>query len=214
MSSCAVLNDWIEQKLDSVVEYHKHVIDVPPAEEYLKVNKYAQLSKIEKDSLVIHLREITQVHQLVASNKEDLVNKEDLADGDEDPLIIILNDLGDIPKCPPDDETEIQIELVNKFEPKLSKLDIKKNLKSETIDDAIKILQKIPGFSGDTFLEIFVRMKLHCKKHGEEELAKEVNNVIANLQNLAKHGLVKPDNGFNSFMKDVQIEPLTKEHTW
>jgi len=62
-------------------------------------------------------------------------------------------------------------------------------------------LQKIPGFSGDTFLEIFVRMKIHCKKQGEEELAAEVNNVIANLQNLTKHGLVKPDNGFNSFFK-------------
>jgi len=85
-------------------------------------------------------------------------------------------------------------------------LDRKKNLKSETIDDAIRIMQKIPGFSGDTFLEIFVRMKLHCKKHGEEEMAKEVNNVIANLQNLAKHGLVKPDNGFNSFLKDIQSE--------
>jgi len=196
----AVLNDWVEQKLDTVVEYHKRVIDVPPAEEYLKVNKYAQLSRIEKDSLVILLREITQVYILVAANKEDLAGDE------KDPLRIILNDLGEIPKCPPDDETEIQIELVNRFEPQLSKLDRKKNLKSETIDDAIKIMQKIPGFSGDTFLEIFVRMKLHCKKHGEEELAKEVNNVIANLQNLAKHGLVKPDNGFNSFLKDVQGE--------
>eukprot|EP01124_Arcella_intermedia_P014237 TRINITY_DN2063_c0_g1_i1.p1 TRINITY_DN2063_c0_g1~~TRINITY_DN2063_c0_g1_i1.p1 ORF type:complete len:813 (+),score=210.76 TRINITY_DN2063_c0_g1_i1:82-2520(+) len=195
-----VLNDWVQEKLDIVMSYHKHVIDVPPAEEYLKVNKYAQLSRIEKDNLVILLREIVQVHQLVAQNKDDL------AEDENDPLKLILADLGDIPKCPPDDETEIQIELINKFEPQLSKLDRKKNLKSETIDDAIKIMQKIPGFSGDTFLEIFVRMKLHCKKHGEEELAKEVNNVIANLQNLAKHGLVKPDNGFNSFLKDVQSE--------
>jgi len=199
----AVLNDWVDQKLKGLVEYHKRVIDVPPAEEYLKVNKYAQLSRIEKDSLVILLREITHVHQLVATNKEDLA---DTGLDPQDPLLIILNDLGEIPRCPPDDDTEIQIELVNRFEPQLSKLDRKKNLKSETIDDAIRILQKIPGFSGDTFLEIFVRMKLHCKKHGEEELAKEVNNVIANLQNLAKHGLVKPDNGFNSFLKDVQSE--------
>jgi hypothetical protein len=196
----AVLNDWVEEKLDRVVEYHKHVIDVPPAEEYLKVNKYAQLSRIEKDSLVILLREVIQVHQLIAANKTEL------AEDENDPLRIILTDLGEIPRCPPDDETEIQIELINRFEPQLSKLDRKKNLKSETIDDAIRIMQKIPGFSGDTFLEIFVRMKLHCKKHGEEELAKEVNNVIANLQNLAKHGLVKPDNGFNSFLKDVQAE--------
>jgi len=196
----AVLNDWVEEKLDKVVEYHKRVIDVPLPEEYLKVNKYAQLSRIEKDSLVILLREIVQVHQLVFANKEDL------AEDERDPLRIILTELGEIPKCPADDETEIQIELVNRFEPMLSKLDRKKNLKSETIDDAIRIMQKIPGFSGDTFLEIFVRMKLHCKKHGEEEMAKEVNNVIANLQNLAKHGLVKPDNGFNSFLKDIQSE--------
>jgi hypothetical protein len=196
----AVLNDWVTDKLGKVVEYHKRVIDVPIPEEYLKVNKYAQLSRIEKDSLVILLREIVQVHQLVFANKEDL------AEDEKDPLRIILNDLGEIPKCPPDDETEIQIELINRFEPQLSKLDRKKNLKSQTIDDAIRIMQKVPGFSGDTFLEIFVRMKLHCKKHGEEEIAKEVNNVIANLQNLAKHGLVKPDNGFNSFLRDIQSE--------
>jgi len=78
------------------------------------------------DSLVILLREIVQVHQLVFANKEDLAGDE------KDPLRIILNDLGEIPKCPPDDETEVQIELVNRFEPQLSKLDRKKNLKSET----------------------------------------------------------------------------------
>jgi len=118
----AVLNDWVEEKLDTVVAYHKHVIDVPPAEEYLKVNKYAQLSRIDKDSLVILLREIVQVHHLVAANKEDL------AEDEKDPLRIILTDLGEIPKCAPDDETEIQIELVNRFEPQLSKLDRKKKI--------------------------------------------------------------------------------------
>jgi len=178
----------------------KKVIDVPPPEDFLHVNKYAQLSKIEKDTLVITLREIVSIHTLVESNKEDIANDE------KDPLRVILSDLHDVPKCPSDDETEVQLNLTNRFPPQLSKLEKKKNLKTETIDDAIKIMQKIPGFSGDTFLEIFVRMKLHCQKAGETELAKEVNNVIANLQNLAKHGLVKPDNGFNSFLKDIQSE--------
>jgi DNA gyrase/topoisomerase IV subunit A len=142
---------------------------------------------------------------LVASNKNEL------SVDDKDPLKLILSDLGDIPPMPPaDDETEIQLNLSNRFPPQLSKLDKKKNLKAETIDDAIKIMQKIPGFSGDTFLEIFVRMKLHCQKNGEAALAKEVNNVIANLQNLAKHGLVKPDNGFNSFLKDIQAEVVAR----
>jgi len=195
-----VLNDWVESKIPLVIDYFKKVIDVPPPEDFLHVNKYAQLSKIEKDSLVITAREIVSIHTLVDANKEDL------APDDKDPLRIILSDLHEVPKCPPEDETEVQLNLTNRFPPQLSKLDKKKNLKTETIDDAIKIMQKIPGFSGDTFLEIFVRMKLHCQKAGEAELAKEVNNVIANLQNLAKHGLVKPDNGFNSFLKDIQSE--------
>jgi len=196
-----VMNDWIESKLPKVLQYFKNVIDIPNPEEKLAVNKYAQLSKIEKDTLIITLKEIVALHQLVSSNKNEL------SVDDKDPLKLILSDLGDIPPMPPaDDETEIQLNLANRFPPQLSKLDKKKNLKAETIDDAIKIMQKIPGFSGDTFLEIFVRMKLHCQKSGEAALAKEVNNVIANLQNLAKHGLVKPDNGFNSFLKDIQVE--------
>lgn len=195
-----IMNNWIEGKLKDTATYFPEVINVASAEEYLNVNKYQQLSKIEKDSLVILLKEVCQIHQLLSSNKEDIT------ENDEDPLRIILNELGEVPKCPSTDETEIQLELSNRFPPKLSKVDRKKNLLSDTIDDAIRILQKIPGFSGDTFLEIFVRMKIHCKKQGEEELAAEVNNVIANLQNLTKHGLVKPDNGFNSFFKDIQNE--------
>jgi len=49
-------------------------------------------------------------------------------------------------------------------------------------------------------------MKLHCRKHGDKALADEVNQVIANLQNLAKHGLVSAEQGFNSVLKDIQSE--------
>jgi len=199
-----IMNDYIESKIPAVRDYFKHVIDVAQPEEALKVNKYRQLSKIEKDTLVILLKEIVQIHQLVSDNKEEI------APDEKDPLRLILKDLGDIPKCPSNDETEIQLELSNRFPPQLSKLERKKNLKTQTVDDAIRIMQKIPGFSGDTFLEIFVRMKLHCKKHGQEELATEVNNVIASLQNLAKYNIVKPDNGFNSFLKDIQAEVIAR----
>jgi len=154
--------------------------------------------------LVIHPREVAAIHKLLSDNKDELAKSKD------DPLAIILDDLGEVPDCH-DDDAEINLELENRFPPVLSKLDRKKNLKQETIDDAIKILRKIPGFSGDTFLEIFVRMKLHCQKHGEEDLAKEVNQVIANLQNLAKHGLVSPKDGFNSFLKDIHNEILVRE---
>lgn len=195
----AGMNDWIEAHHEKVKEYLHNVIDVPSAEEYLQVNKYGQLARKEKASIIIQIKEICYVHALLADNRDHIT------EGKEDYLCQILDDLGAIPKNVTDD-TDIQLELENRFPPILDKLGQKKNLKTETIDDAIRVLRKIPGFSGDTFLEIFVRMKLHCKKHGKEELAQEVNQVIANLQNLAKYGLVSPKDGFNSFLKDISAE--------
>jgi len=199
------MNEWILSKHESVLQYLKNVIDVPPAEEYLQVNKYGQLARKDKASIVIYMKQICQLHGMLEENMKEIT------EGADDPLNIILKDLGPAPKCPDDDETELQLDLENRFPPQLSKLDLKKNLKQETIDDAIKILKEIPGFSGDTFLEIFVRMKLHAKKNGEAELANRVNQVIANLQNLAKHGLVSPKDGFNSFLKDIHAELLSRQ---
>jgi len=200
----AAMSEWIESKHAVVLEYLKNVIDVSSAEEHLQVNKYGQLARKDKASLVIHPKEVVTIHKLLLDNKDELTKVKD------DPLAVILEDLGEVPDYR-DEDAEIQLELENRFPPALSKSERKKNLKQDTIDDAIKILRKIPGFSGDTFLEIFVRMKLHCQKHGEEQLAKDVNQVIANLQNLAKHGLVSPKDGFNSFLKDIHNEILLRE---
>lgn len=145
------------------------------------------------------LKKLCLYYSLLAENRDHIT------EGKDDYLCQILDDLGKAPKNVTDD-SDIQLELENRFPPKLDKLGQKKNLKTETIDDAIRVLRKIPGFSGDTFLEIFVRMKLHCKKHGQDDLAQEVNQVIANLQNLAKYGLVSPKDGFNSFLKDISAE--------
>jgi len=194
------MNDWIESKVPEAKEYLKSAIDVPNAEDYLQVSKYGQLAKKEKDSIVILLHEICAMHKLVATNVKELIID------DEDPVKVLVEELGEVPRCPSDDETEVQLVLENRFPPRLNKTDLKKNLKIETIDGVIGVFRNIPGFSGDTLLEILVRMKLHCRKHGDKELADQVNQVIANLQNLAKHGLVSAENGFNSVLKDIQLE--------
>jgi hypothetical protein len=196
------MNDWVLSKHDAVRVYIKDVIDVPDAEEKLQVNKYAQLARKEKAEIIIPLKEICHLHALLLDNKPELTQEKK----DEDPLAIILNDIGKLRRCPENNSTEVQLTLINRFPPVLTVIDRKKNLKTDTINEAIKVLRKIPGFSGDTFLEIFVRMKLHCKKIGEDALANEVNQVIANLQNLAKYGLVSPKDGFNSFLKDISVE--------
>lgn len=68
------MNDWIISKHERVLEFLKNVIDVPPAEEYLKVNKYGELARKEKASIVILLRQICQLHALLAENKDDITD--------------------------------------------------------------------------------------------------------------------------------------------
>jgi len=45
---------------------------------------------------------------------------------------------------------------------------------------------------------------------GEIELAQEVHNVIANLQNLAKYALISSDDGYNGFLVDIQQELVAR----
>jgi hypothetical protein len=75
----------------------KDIPSVPGAEEYLQVNKYAQLGKQEKDSIVIKLTEIALIHELCKGNISEL------AEDDEDPLKKIIHDLGDVPSVPTND---------------------------------------------------------------------------------------------------------------
>jgi chemotaxis signal transduction protein len=153
------MNDWILEKHEEVREYIKDVIDVEDSEEKLKVNKYAQYASKDKTVIVIPLKDMCQLHQLLHENKPELTVDE------KDYLAIILDEIGKVRRVPDSNIEEVQLTLNNKFPPALSKDVLKKNVKTETINEAIKVLRKIPGFSGDTFLEIFVRMKLHCKKN-------------------------------------------------
>jgi len=203
------MNEWIISKYEKVRIYISDVIDVPDVEEKLHVNKYAQLARKDKGQIVIPIKDLCLFHKYLLENKAEITTLESNTDG-PDHLALILEEIGKLRRWPENDATEIQLELTNKFPPQLNKLEVKQNLKSETVSEAIKVLRKVPGFQGDTFLEIFVRMKLHCKKIGEEDIAQEINQVIANLQNLAKYGLVSPKDGFNGFLKDITTEIMDR----
>jgi len=195
-------NPWIKSKLPTVKQYLKDVPNVEDAEEHLQANRLANLAKKEKDIIPIFARELAFMHRLCADNQDALIDKND----DQDPMMLIIKDLGEVPAVNENDDSTVDLTLENKYPPKLSKTDMNKGLKVETIDAAIKIMQKLPSFSGNTFLEIFIRMKLHLKKVGNEELGHEVHNVIANLQKLAKNGMVSADDGYNGFLVDIQKE--------
>jgi hypothetical protein len=78
--------------------------------------------------------EICHLHALLLDNKPELTQEKK----DEDPLAIILNDIGKLRRCPENNSTEVQLTLINRFPPVLTVIDRKKNLKTDTINEAIK----------------------------------------------------------------------------
>jgi hypothetical protein len=95
------------------------------------------------------------VHKYFYENKEEICAKTFTNENNEevkDPLAVILDDIGRLRRCPMTDTTEIQLVLNNRFPPVLDKLNVKKNLKTETINEAIKYASLIFVYSLVLFL--------------------------------------------------------------
>jgi hypothetical protein len=71
------------------------VIDVSEPEEHLKVSKYSKLGDID-ESILIPLKEIVLLHTECESHKAELV--QDKKASEKDPLVIILEELKEVPK--------------------------------------------------------------------------------------------------------------------
>ena len=124
------LNDWIKGHFEVVTDYFNDLIDVVEPSEYLQVDRYMELTQKAKSVIIISLQEISLTHRNVLSNLDKLTkvkisvfcllfihfSKRFVVQQDkEDPLRVILNDLGDPIEISKDDDREIQLTLTNRF---------------------------------------------------------------------------------------------------
>jgi Ras GTPase-activating-like protein IQGAP2/3 len=116
------LNSFIEKNMPTVEHYFDSLVKVDDPEDHLQVNKYMELTQKTKPVILISLHEISMTHKMLLQNLDALATEK------EDPLKMILNDLGE---GPPDidkaDDREIQLTLVNRF-----KVDVEGNFSSFT----------------------------------------------------------------------------------
>jgi hypothetical protein len=68
-----------------------------------------ELTQKTKPLIIISLHEIASTHQLLSQLLDKLVKDK------EDPLAMILRDLGEPPKVSKEDDREIQLTLTNRF---------------------------------------------------------------------------------------------------
>ncbi len=68
-----------------------------------------ELTQKTKPLIIISLHEIASSHQFLLQNLDKLAKEKD------DPLRLIINDLGDAPSVSKEDDREIQLTLTNRF---------------------------------------------------------------------------------------------------
>eukprot|EP01127_Copromyxa_protea_P020674 TRINITY_DN6933_c0_g1_i1.p1 TRINITY_DN6933_c0_g1~~TRINITY_DN6933_c0_g1_i1.p1 ORF type:complete len:2573 (-),score=698.42 TRINITY_DN6933_c0_g1_i1:63-7781(-) len=205
------LNPWVKSKLPDVQSFLKDVIDVSEPEDHLKVSKYSKLGDTD-ESILIPLKEIVLLHVECDSHKAELVKDKKAAD--KDPLMIILNELAEVPSGGAQDKTQITLPLRNKFEIQMSPVERDQNLKVQTINDLLYLFSEYTNINGENLLEIFLLMKHHATTVNPKPAdAKLVEDVLANLETLAKVEGTKlsKKNGYNDFIEDIREELLAKE---
>lgn len=205
------LNPWVKSKLPDVKVFLKDVIDVSEPEEHLKVSKYSKLGDTD-ESILIPLKEIVLLHSECVTHKSELV--QDKKNAEKDPLMVILDELKEVPRDGSQDKTQISLALQNKFEIQMSPVERDQNLKVQTINDLLYLFTEYPNINGENLLEIFLLMKHQATVVTPKPAdAKIVDQVLSNLETLAKvkGSRLSKKNGYNEFIEDIKEELLAKE---
>eukprot|EP01104_Vermistella_antarctica_P021059 TRINITY_DN92_c0_g1_i1.p1 TRINITY_DN92_c0_g1~~TRINITY_DN92_c0_g1_i1.p1 ORF type:complete len:902 (-),score=333.68 TRINITY_DN92_c0_g1_i1:111-2654(-) len=198
------LNDWIEEKAESVTDYFDQLIRVQDPEDHLQVNRYMELTQKSKPVIIISLHEIYQTHTLLSEHLDAIAPDKD------DPLRKILQDLGPPPENLDDgDDREIQLTLTNRF-----KVDVEEDadnvrLYAETKELVIPILRLVPVQQSIQRLHLMDVLEAGIKfatETNNKALSTQINKILENLGKLEAEDMVSKDDNYESFVHDVALE--------
>lgn len=199
----APLNPWIQSNRKRVIDYYSELLDVPEPEDYLQVNQYMELTQKTKPIIIVSMGEIVLTHQLVKDALPSITTDKN------DPLSVIINDLGDIPQIPTSlARRELQLQLENRFKGTMED-EVKPgaNLYAETKELIIQIFKVIPIKTGpQTLSSILKDAAKFAKDNSNKVLAKNVDKTLKNLEKLETMNLVSKADKYTSLLKDVALE--------
>lgn len=200
----APVNTWIKSKIDEVRDYFDELTDVLAPEDALSLDKYMELTQKTKPLIVISLHEIAQSHRHLAEHLKKLAPESD------DPLRLIMKDLGTVPDASTaDDEREVQLVLTNRFAEKMEEeISAATSLYVETKELVISALRVIPITDGDdiNLLNILKAGKKHAKLKHNTALESQIKKILDNLKNLEGEGSVTKDDNYAEFLREIALE--------
>jgi len=199
------LNEFIEKNTPVIQEYVESVYQVPEPEEKLQVNKYMELAQKAKPVIIISLHEIFKTHALLAENLSQLVTEQ------EDPLRVIMADLGPPPTefNEEDQDRELQLTLANRFKVELDEDSENQRLYAETKELVIPILRLVPVQNSIHRLSLMDVLEAGIKfatETNNAQLKSQIKKILENLGKLEAVDVVSKEDNYESFVHDVALE--------
>jgi Ras GTPase-activating-like protein IQGAP2/3 len=199
------LNDFIDKNAPMVQEYVAAIYQVPEPEDKLQVNRYMELAQKAKPVIIISLHEIYKTHALLSENLSQLVTEND------DPLKVVMADLGPPPTefHEDDQDRELQLTLTNRFKVDVDEDSENQRLYAETKELVIPILRLVPVQNSIHRLSLMDVLESGIKFATETnngQLKLQIKKILENLGKLEAADVVSKDDNYDSFVHDVAIE--------
>jgi len=199
------LNAFIERNIPVIQEYTESIFKVPEPEEKLQVNKYMELAQKAKPVIIISLNEIYKTHALLEQNLEQLAPEAD------EPLRLIMNDLGPAPTefSEEDEDRELQLTLTNRFKVELDEDSEHQKLYTETKELVIPILRLVPVHHSIHRLSLMDVLEAGIKfatETSNANLKSQIKRILENLGKLEAVDMVTKEDNYESFVHDVALE--------
>jgi Ras GTPase-activating-like protein IQGAP2/3 len=214
----APLNAWIASTRTHIIEFYRNLVDVTDPEDYLQVDKYNELFQQTKPFIIISVDEMLETHQLLR------IYAEKIARNPQDPLRVILKEIGDIPTLP---ESQKQQELQLVLETRFKKDAVEKRINStqvlydETKEAFLWVLKTLPPITKThTFMSLLMEAKRTATDQDDKSMLQKIKLILDNLKELEDKRIVSKTDNYVSFLRDVareithrnqQIESQAKE---
>eukprot|EP01113_Clastostelium_recurvatum_P027013 TRINITY_DN324_c0_g1_i3.p1 TRINITY_DN324_c0_g1~~TRINITY_DN324_c0_g1_i3.p1 ORF type:complete len:832 (+),score=362.11 TRINITY_DN324_c0_g1_i3:64-2559(+) len=202
-------NSWIKKQNADLKNFFRELPKVTDPSEYLRVDKYNELTLKINPVIVISLQEISQTHQVLLEHQKTLKLKPA-----NDPLENILGSLPPPPEISDANDREIQLTLVNKFKENLDE-DVTSGatLYAETKELVIGVFKGIPlqkkreDEGLDDLIGLLHSAQQFGKENGQPQITENATKILANLAKLeADKIIIGSKDNYESFLRGIALE--------
>jgi len=197
------LNKWLTKKIEAVRDYFTDLAEVPDPEDFLQVDRYMEFMQKTKPVIIISLHEISSSHNFLLQHVDKLAKEKD------DPLRLILNDLGDPPSVSSSDDREIQLTLTNRFKQKMEEeISSSDQVYTETKELIINAFRSIP-ISNSEQSQTLQSILQYGKKISMEQaagLTEQIDKIFENLKILENDGKISKSDNYGNLLRDIALE--------